>query len=340
MSKERIKAVARAGETQDLSSRREFSPEEIEEMRGLARRVIESGAVIDQPPDFSSEYEQWEFGRQLAIEGRRDIDNGSQRIGLGLLLMRSTKRYGEWEAFVRKEISISPQHARKLMRVAEFLVELPDSNRARVRDLSFRRQETLARMGKQVVAELEDDGVLEEISSMSNPEFQAFINERKAREHAERQLEKAQDEYRQDIHRKKLKETVLQGIPDAIQQARRFSALVGSMGMELSIRGQIIFERTRASEELHGDQNARAIQFRQATAAQLAGIDAALQALLDLRNHILEHAGEVTVHDIPGLHAVELDEALDNYRYMLDAHGQRAEHIGVPSNRRGKRNKV
>lgn len=328
----------------------QFTPEQVEEMRSLATRIIESGQIIDRPPEFPSEDEQWEFGRRLALQGQQIVDHGEQHIGLGLLLMRKTTRHGEWEHFVTKELKRTRQWANQQMKVAEFLLTLPeeyrgqglaapDSNGNRGLHLSFRRARDLARLGKETIAELVDDGMLEELATMPAREFSALIQERKAREDAQRQLEKYQDEYRQDIHRKKLKETVLQGIPEAIQQARRYSALIGSMGMELSIRGQMIFDRTLAADQLHADQNIRAMQFRQSAAAQLAGVDSAIKALLDLREHIVEQAGDITVNDIPGLHAIELDEALDNYRWMLDCHGERAEHIGVPEGRRGKRKK-
>jgi hypothetical protein len=324
-----------------------FTPAQVEEMRALATRIIESGDIVDRPPEFTSEDEQWEFGRRLALQGQEIVDHGNQHIGLGLLLMHKTTRHGEWGHFVERELRKSRQWAHQQMKVAQFLLSLPeeyrrqalaspDSNVNRGLHLSFRRARDLARLGKETISQLVDDGQLEDLATMPDREFSALIQERKAREYAERQLEKYQDEYRQDLHRKKIKETVLQGIPDAIQQARRFAALVGGMGMELSIRGQTIFDRSLAAEELHADPSIRATQFKQAAAAQLAGVDAAIKALLDLREHITEQASDVGAKDIPGLHAIEIDEALDNYRWMLDCHGARAEHIGVPAGRKVK----
>lgn len=174
----------------------QFTPEEVEEMRALARRVIETGEAIENPPEFSSDEQKWHFGRELALAGRRLADRSSQQIGLGLLMMRETKRHGEWEGFVKREIEISPQHARKLMAVAQFLISLPDSNRARVRDLSFRRQQQLASLGEDkfdlLLAECNDD--IDALASASDKQFKALIKAQKERDGALQAAEQARQE--------------------------------------------------------------------------------------------------------------------------------------------------
>lgn len=195
MSKRNLEVVdTQSGEASQ--SAEQFSPDEVEQMRVLARRVIESGEVIDKPPEFSSDDEKWEFGRELALEGRKLADRSSQQMGLGLLLMRDTKRHGEWEAFVKREIGVTPRHATGLMKVAEFLASLPAANRKRVSDLSFRRQQQLARLGEDkfdlLLAEINDD--IETLANAPDKQFNALIKAQKERDSALQATEQARQE--------------------------------------------------------------------------------------------------------------------------------------------------
>jgi|SRR5699024_9470415 len=267
--------------------------------------------------------------------------------GFALMGLKEEVGHGNYLAALSRR-TIEPKQAQRSVNLAQLSTRVDASNWTTLSFLPHTKLLIVARFDDEELADFMAGGcvrgiTLEDAQSQPVRELERRVRQesephRRAKQ-LEARLEKYEDEYRQDIHRKKLKETILQDIPEAIQQARRYSAVVGSMGMELSIRGQMIFDRTLAADQLHADQNIRAMQFRQSTAALLAGVDSAIKALLDLREHITDQAGDVTVNDIPGLHAIELDEALDNYRWMLDCHGERAEHIGVPKGRRGQRKK-
>lgn len=267
--------------------------------------------------------------------------------GFALMGLKDQIGHGNYLAELGRR-TIEPKQAQRAVNLAQLSTRVDASNWTTLSFLPHTKLLIVARFDDEELSDFLGGGcvrgiTLEDVQNEPVKELERRVRQesephRRAKQ-LEARLEQYQDEYRQDIHRQKLKETVLQGMPEAIQQARRFSAVLGSMGMELSIKGQMIFDRTLAADQLHADQNLRAMQFRQATAAQLAGVDAAIKALLDLREHIIQQAGDITVHDIPGLHAIELDEAQENYRWMLDCHGERAEHIGVPAGRRGTRKK-
>ncbi len=306
----------------------------VQRLQALGKEAID----LPSPPDSDDPQALAAHAIDVVVKCQQGLDQIYAVQGYYLLWLKEHTEHGELE-LAYERAGIKPQTAQRRMRVARLLLALDESKASYVTLLPFSRQLQLVNLGPGAIEEMEQDGVLEQLAELPERQFQAVLKERKARQQVQAQLEKYQDEYRQDLHRKKIKETVLQGIPDAIQQARRYSALVGNMGMELSIRGQMIFERTLSSSELHADQNLRAIQFRQSTRALLAGVDAGIKALLDLREHIVEHAGDVSAEKIPGLLAIELDEAMDNYHWMLKQHGERAEHVGVPEGRTGRRKK-
>ena len=66
---------------------------------------------------------------QQADEMQRRSWWHSQEAGRRLRVLRARSRHGEWENFVREEVQISPQHAWRLMELAD------PANLARVRDL-------------------------------------------------------------------------------------------------------------------------------------------------------------------------------------------------------------
>lgn len=320
-----------------------------------------SKAVAIKPPEHVVEFigasEMMPISELMKLPAEQRFDHaalgaktelaGVLYTGFALMGLKEEVGHGNYMSELAAR-EIEPNRVSRSVSLAQLSMRVDGANFSTLMNLNQSKLLIVARFEDEELADFMAGGcvrgiTLEDAQSQPVRELERRVRQesephRRAKQ-LEARLEKYEDEYRQDIHRKKLKETVLQDIPEAIQQARRYSAVVGSMGMELSIRGQMIFDRTLAADQLHADQNIRAMQFRQSTAALLAGVDSAIKALLDLREHITDQAGDVTVNDIPGLHAIELDEALDNYRWMLDCHGERAEHIGVPKGRRGQRKK-
>jgi len=313
---------------------------EIQQALALVERLRERGTDIElpEPPGTDDPAQQRAWLEQQVQATQAVIDKAEAVQGYFLLQLRETLAHGEARKLY-ESLGIGERVARERIQAARFLLQLDEPNRRRAADLSRRRLLRLARLGPDFVEQLEESGQLDEIAEMSDADFKVLTTARNEARKAREQLDRVFHERRAERKTRQLKESLLRELPPAVIQGREFGAMAANMGMELSLRGQMVFDQMCRLDQLHSDPKTRALQFRQGSAAIFAGVDAALKSLLELREHMREHLGEAPpAEDIPALTKLELDAAFENYRWLLRELGEQPQHIGVAA-RRGRKRK-
>lgn len=305
-------------------------PREIEEAAAIVKRLQDSGKDIElpAPPKTGDPKELIRHSVDVVVACQSNINKNYAIQGFHLLHLKQNSQHGELQLAYEKA-GLTPRSAQLRMKVAKMLLLLPERKAKPISHLTFQRQLKIARLPEGRIDELAESGELEKLAELPEKEFSALVEARKREAKAKQQLEHYQSQERQRAEDEKYRKVALHGMPEILSQAREFAGMLGQLSMELSIRGQILFDRSRDYRELHADKKIAHNQASQAAKAQLLAVEASLQHLLELREHILDTAGdEVRATELPELSPIELQDSEDLFRKMLRSVGTVPEHIG------------